>query len=199
MAMQLWNYKGMCFYPGTNFVEFIPEGESRRSQTDPAYQPRTLLLDEVEAGQRYEVVFTGLRGSPFVRYRIGDMIKITAKKATEYYVHTAVSMGVVVGRFYFKPLRYQSLALAESLKGGACTTDVLNKYKFKEVKDAKSASFVQFTAEDLDIAIPLEIAKKLHLLPEESKESIIVSTAGDEVWLPYFRNVVVDLHVVDLV
>ena len=58
VAMQLWNYKGMSFVPGTNFLEFIPEDEHWRSRADPAYEPRTLLLDEVEAGQRYEIVFT---------------------------------------------------------------------------------------------------------------------------------------------
>ncbi len=83
VATQLWNYKGMTFVPGTNLFEFIPEDEHWRSRTDPAYQPRTLLLDEVEAGQRYEIVFTGLRGACFVRYRIGDMIKIVALRDDE--------------------------------------------------------------------------------------------------------------------
>lgn len=67
-----------------------------------------------------------------------DMIKITTKKSTEYYVHTAVSMGIMVGRFYFKPLRYQSVALAESLKGAACTPATFNQYGFKVVKDEVS-------------------------------------------------------------
>lgn len=83
VAMQLWNYKGMCFVPGTNLYEFIPEDEHWRSRADPAYEPRTLLLDEVEAGERYEIVFTGLRGACFVRYRIGDMIKIVALRDDE--------------------------------------------------------------------------------------------------------------------
>ena len=83
VAVQLWNYKGMCFVPDTSFYEFIPEAEYLRSKADPAYQPRTLLLDEVEAGERYEIVFTGLHGSPFVRYRIGDMIKIVALRDDE--------------------------------------------------------------------------------------------------------------------
>lgn len=83
VAMQLWNYKGMSFVPGINFLEFIPEDEHWRSRADPAYEPRTLRLDEVEAGQRYEIVFTSLRGASFVRYRIGDMIKIVALRDEE--------------------------------------------------------------------------------------------------------------------
>ena len=67
-----------------------------------------------------------------------DMIKINTGKSKEYYVHTAVSMGIMVGRFYFKPLRYQSLALAESLRDGECTQATLAKYGFKEVKNEVS-------------------------------------------------------------
>ncbi len=67
-----------------------------------------------------------------------DMIKITTSKSREYYVHVAVGMGVVAGRFYFKPLRYPSLALAESLKGQTCTSTTLNQYGFKQIKDEVS-------------------------------------------------------------
>lgn len=67
-----------------------------------------------------------------------DMIKINTAKSKEYYVHTAVGMGVMVGRFYFEPLRYPSLALAESLKGQTCTSTTLNQYGFKQVKDEVS-------------------------------------------------------------
>jgi hypothetical protein len=108
-------------------VEFDPA--SYTTKLVGTLGPQTKIVYETTPGTHYFYLDGGEND---------DMIKITAKKATEYYVHTAVSMGVVVGRFYFKPLRYQSLALAESLKGGACTTDVLNKYKFKEVKDATS-------------------------------------------------------------
>ena len=73
----------MCFVPGTNFCEFIPEDEHLRSKADSTYQPRTVLLDEVEPGQRYEIVFTGLKGACFVRYRIGDMIKIVSLRDDE--------------------------------------------------------------------------------------------------------------------
>ncbi len=64
-----------------------------------------------------------------------DMIKITTAKSKEYYVHTTVGMGVVAGRFYFKPLRYPNLALAETLKSKTCTPTTLNQYGFKQIKD----------------------------------------------------------------
>lgn len=78
LAMQTWDYNDMSFVPSTAFLEFIPEEEHLKLKADPSYQPRTLLLNQVEAGQKYEMVFTSLLGGPFVRYRIGDMIKVTA-------------------------------------------------------------------------------------------------------------------------
>lgn len=78
IAMQTWDYEDMTFVPTIVFLEFIPEEEHLKSKQDTGYQPLTVLLNQVEAGHRYELVFTSLQGGPFVRYRIGDMIKVTA-------------------------------------------------------------------------------------------------------------------------
>lgn len=78
IAMQTWDYEDMTFVPTIVFLEFIPEEEHLKLKHDPSYRPKTVLLNQVEAGHRYELVFTSLQGGPFVRYRIGDMIKITA-------------------------------------------------------------------------------------------------------------------------
>jgi hypothetical protein len=59
-------------------VEFIPEDEQLKLQMDRSYKPKTLLLDEVEAGETYELVLTNFQGGAMVRYRIGDMVRITA-------------------------------------------------------------------------------------------------------------------------
>lgn len=77
-AIQTWDYNDMTFVPTTAFLEFMPEEEHLRLKADPTYRPRTLLLDEVEVGKRYELVFTSLQGGPFVRYRIGDMMRVSA-------------------------------------------------------------------------------------------------------------------------
>ncbi len=77
IAMQTWDYQGMTFVPHLNFFEFIPEEESIKSWQDPTYQPETYLLDEVKPGN-YELVITSLHGGPFIRYRLGHLIKITA-------------------------------------------------------------------------------------------------------------------------
>ena len=51
--------------------------KASKSREDPAYQPLTLLLDEVKPGN-YELVITSFHGGPFVRYRLGHLIKITS-------------------------------------------------------------------------------------------------------------------------
>ncbi|NQT31404.1 MAG: GH3 auxin-responsive promoter family protein [Deltaproteobacteria bacterium] len=78
IATQAWDSEGMTFIPTLNFLEFIPEEEHFKWKLDHSYQPKTLLLDEVKAGENYEIVITNFHGGALVRYRPGDMIKITS-------------------------------------------------------------------------------------------------------------------------
>ncbi|HUV75776.1 MAG TPA: GH3 auxin-responsive promoter family protein [Dehalococcoidales bacterium] len=78
LAMQSWNQKDLTFIPHLNFLEFIPESEWLESQRNIWYQPRTLLLSEVSPGERYELVITSFYGTPFLRYRLGHLIRITS-------------------------------------------------------------------------------------------------------------------------
>jgi hypothetical protein len=80
VATQTWDYEGMTFIPNLNFLEFIPEEESLKWQMDRSYQPKTVLLDGVEPGKSYEIIFTNFHGGSLVRYQIGDMIKIVSNK-----------------------------------------------------------------------------------------------------------------------
>ena len=77
-ATQTWDYEGMVFFPNLNFFEFIPEREWFKWQLDHSYRPKTVLLDEVEAGQIYETVITNFHGGIMTRYRAGDLIRITS-------------------------------------------------------------------------------------------------------------------------
>jgi hypothetical protein len=77
-ATQTWDHEGMTFVPNLNFFEFIPEREWFKWQLDHSYQPKTVLLDEVKAGEKYEIVFTNFHGGVMTRYRIGDIIEITS-------------------------------------------------------------------------------------------------------------------------
>jgi hypothetical protein len=82
-ATQTWDYEGMTFVPNLNFLEFIPEREYFKWQLDHSYQPKTVLMDEVRAGEKYELVITNLHGGALVRYRVGDLIKITSLRNEE--------------------------------------------------------------------------------------------------------------------
>ena len=83
IALQTWDREAMTPVPGTIFFEFIPQEESLRSRTEPGYEPQTLLLDEVKAGETYEIVLTSCKFTPFIRYRIGDLVRISALRNEE--------------------------------------------------------------------------------------------------------------------
>ncbi len=77
-ATQTWDYEGMTFVPNLDFLEFIPENEVDREKADKYYRPKTVLLDEVQAEEIYELVITNFHNGIMTRYRIGDMVRITA-------------------------------------------------------------------------------------------------------------------------
>ena len=77
MGVQFRDQGGLALNPHTAFYEFIPESELENERSDPNYQPRTCLLDEVEPGESYEVVATSFFGMPFVRYRLGHIVQFT--------------------------------------------------------------------------------------------------------------------------
>ena len=83
IAMHAWNKKNMTFVPNSCFLEFAPEQEWLKSREDKDYQPSTVLLDEVQPGERYEVIVTSFYGMPFLRYRLGDLIRIVALEDEE--------------------------------------------------------------------------------------------------------------------
>jgi len=83
IATQVWNKKGMTFFPDAVLLEFIPEVEWIKWRLDPSYIPQTILFDQVKPGIRYEVVVTNFYGKPLVRYRMHDIIKIVALEDEE--------------------------------------------------------------------------------------------------------------------
>ncbi len=83
IAVQSWTRRGMTFIPNSNFFEFIPETEWLKSRYDIFYEPRTVLLPDVKPGERYELVITSFYGMPFIRYRLGHLVRITALEDKE--------------------------------------------------------------------------------------------------------------------
>lgn len=78
-----WSRNGLYFFPDAGFYEFIPEDEMYRNLDDPKYQPRTVCIDEVVAGEVYEIVLTVFKGGAFARYRVGDMYRCLGTSCRE--------------------------------------------------------------------------------------------------------------------
>ena len=75
LGTETWNRNGLVFFPDNAFYEFIPKEEMLKSEADPAYIPKTYLMNEVIANQEYEIVLTLFKGGAFMRYRPGDMYR----------------------------------------------------------------------------------------------------------------------------
>ncbi|OPJ55297.1 GH3 family domain-containing protein [Alkalithermobacter paradoxus] len=72
-ATETWSKDGLTFFPDVNFLEFIPEKYAIRDSNQKKL--KTLLLNEIKAGERYELVITKFKGGAFIRYRVGDIIE----------------------------------------------------------------------------------------------------------------------------
>ena len=93
IATQTWTKKGMVFLPDAALLEFIPEEEWIKTRENSSYIPKTVLLNEVEANKKYEVVITNFYGKPLVRYRMHDIIQFTALEDEE--------TGIALPQMYF--------------------------------------------------------------------------------------------------
>ncbi|SMP61463.1 GH3 family domain-containing protein [Anoxynatronum buryatiense] len=83
IASETWARDGLVFFPDVCFYEFIPRSEMDRDFQDPDYIPRTYLMDELRAGEEYELVISSLKGGAFARYRVGDVFRCLRVKNPE--------------------------------------------------------------------------------------------------------------------
>ena len=84
VAIQAWGARkpGLTLFPNSGFWEFMSEEEYAIWKANPAYHPKTLLLNELQPG-RYVLVATSLSGGAFMRYVVGDLIRVLALKDEE--------------------------------------------------------------------------------------------------------------------
>ncbi len=160
LSVQGWNAKGMTFFPDVAFLEFIPEEEHVRSKEDPTYRPDTLLFDEVKAGQVYELVITHFMGGVFVRYRIGDLIRIVSLKDEE--------IGIALPQMVFH-------SRADDIIDLAAFTRLTEKDIWQAIEEAGLA-YVDWTARKEYLAqkpvLHLYIELKSEIDKEEVKQAI---------------------------
>jgi hypothetical protein len=79
IAIQPWGSHrlGLTFFPDSAYWEFLTESDYAAWRADSAYRPKTLLLNELQPG-RYVLVGTSFNGGAFIRYVVGDLIKVVA-------------------------------------------------------------------------------------------------------------------------
>jgi hypothetical protein len=79
IAFQAWGERkpSLTCVPDTGFWEFMPIAEYRAWRQDASVKPKTLLLNEVLPGE-YVLVATSFGGGAFIRYVIGDLIRVVA-------------------------------------------------------------------------------------------------------------------------
>lgn len=75
IATESWRKDGLIFFPDMDFYEFIPMAEVEKNLDDPSYNPNTYLMDELVAGNQYELVISNFKGGAFARYRTGDLFR----------------------------------------------------------------------------------------------------------------------------
>ena len=54
-----------------------------KSLSDPSFQPRTYLMDQVVPGEKYELAVTVFKGGAFARYRVGDVYRCAGLESRE--------------------------------------------------------------------------------------------------------------------
>lgn len=87
-SIQPWNSESLVFFPDYNFWEFIPKEEYFKIKKDPTYTPNTLLLNEVMPDKEYVMIGTNFHGGIFIRYNVGDLIKIVSLEDSEADIRT---------------------------------------------------------------------------------------------------------------
>jgi len=78
IAVQPWNCEHMVLYPDVAYWEFICIDDYQKMKSDASYAPKTMLINEVKANEEYVLVGTSYHGGVFIRYIIGDLIKIVS-------------------------------------------------------------------------------------------------------------------------
>lgn len=75
MGTETWTRNGVYFFPNTCFYEFLHEDDMIKLESDPDFQAKTYLMNEVVSGEKYELILTVLKGGAFARYRVGDIFR----------------------------------------------------------------------------------------------------------------------------
>ena len=79
VGCETWNRRDLYFFPDAAYYEFLPE---RWIRTKDKFPP-TLRINEVQPGEKYELIVSVFRGGAFMRYRTGDIYCCTGVGSEE--------------------------------------------------------------------------------------------------------------------
>jgi hypothetical protein len=127
LGMQSWTRGHMTFLPDSVFLEFLP---LTGREEGPQAQRQPLLIDALEPGRLYELVITQFHGMPLTRYRLGDVIQVTAPTDEE--------AGVALPQFEVRRKIDEVINL-----GGLCAVD--ERTLWRAISDA-GLSYTDWTA-----------------------------------------------------
>jgi hypothetical protein len=165
VAVETWGRTGLTFFPDVNFLEFIPEEDSLKSIQDASFQPKTLLLNELKAGHKYELVTTKFRGGVFARYRVGDMIECVALEDKKYGIKLPqiryvdrISNVIDIAGF----TRITETTIKQALQNGGMGEANWIACKEYEANEPKLHVIVEHEAKDLSV-----VKERIHLALKE--------------------------------
>jgi hypothetical protein len=164
IATESWSKNGLFFFPDVCLYEFIPKSEMENNLKDPSYIPNTYLLDELVAGNEYEMVISNFKGGAFARYRTGDMFKCLSKSNEEdgiqlpkfAYIDRGPTMIDIAGF-----TRISEATISEALE--ISKLDINEWFAVKEFDDCKRAFlhlYVEVGSEGIRGAMTKDIIKE---------------------------------------
>ncbi len=83
IATEAWNHRTLNFLPDTAFYEFIPYEDWASERLEGKKPSKTLLMNEVEPGKRYDLVVTSFYGGALIRYRLHDLLEVVSMEDEE--------------------------------------------------------------------------------------------------------------------
>lgn len=88
-----------------------------------------------------------------------DMIKVNTEANKMYYIQTKVGFGLIVGRFYFEPYRYEVEKIIETMENSKCDKKFISDNKFeKQSKEENSISSLSDKYQSDYLGITIECA-----------------------------------------
>lgn len=139
--------------PGINYtiIEFDPK--TKETNLVGTLGTFTRLIYETTPGTHYFYMTGGEND---------DMIKISTDSSKIYYAETQVQFGVMLYRFYFRPIKKPIIDIVSKLDDSKCDKELLDKYNF-EKEESTTINLTKYTSSLLNVKINCSGDKISHI------------------------------------